>query len=508
MASRQWTVTVSWESTGTDLDLYTTLSVGGQTSSGVGWNNGGQTESIRVNSGGVNGVFYLCWNGDNTSAGGSETLTVYFSGTLPTGSTQVATVTPHCNYFGSGSGAATITVNGQSGSYTVSSPSTRYRSRADAGDPSVSVPLFANGGSPSSASIITVTLNANGGSVSPSEVYYLNPSGSTRYGSLPTPTPPQGEGFEGWYTALSGGSRIDANTTLASTSNHTIYARYIHYAIHTNAYPSTGGTVSGGGFYALGATCTLTATPNQYYGFVKWTRGLSGRDEYVSSNPTYSFTVTQDDVYNAYFERNAYLITTNVGTSEGGTVSGGGTYSPNATATLTATPDTSYVVDYWKKNGAIIAGSVGQTSLSITVTADATYTVYFRKKGLPPPVIVTISTSVSGVGGTSEVTDGTSIGTSIVVTSGTPYTVTAKPSPGYQFDHWEIVVQQQSSTETRNPWSGYASTGDVSFVAYFIVLQGAGQLIYDDATGRLICADSGGELIYHDRVIELASSST
>lgn len=300
--TREWTVTISWPDSGKDLDIFTTLTVGGQTSSGVGWNNGGQTEAITVNSGGVNGVFYLVWDGDDRSSGGSETVTIYFSGTMSaSSSTQIATVTPHCNYFESGSGEVTVEVNNQSGSYTISSPSTSYGERATASDPSVNVPLLAGGGKPSTVRIITVSLNAGSGRVSPSELKYLKPTSSTRYGSLPTPTPPQGYGFDGWYTAASGGTRIDDSTTLVSTNDHTIYARYVRYNINAAVEPSGGGSVTGAGVYAPGATCTLVATANQEYEFVKWTQGVSS--VYVSSSPTYSFTVTQSDIYRAFFAR-------------------------------------------------------------------------------------------------------------------------------------------------------------------------------------------------------------
>ena len=50
-----------------------------------------------------------------------------------------------------------------------------------------------------------------------------------------------------------------------------------------------GGTVSGGGTFAIGSTVQVTATPNQGYTFRNWV--LNGTSTIVSTNATYSFTL-------------------------------------------------------------------------------------------------------------------------------------------------------------------------------------------------------------------------
>ena len=70
-----------------------------------------------------------------------------------------------------------------------------------------------------------------------------------------------------------------------------------YYTISTSASPSNGGTVSGAGSYASGATCTLTATPATGYEFTKWTKNGTQ----VSTNATYSFTVNANASYVANF---------------------------------------------------------------------------------------------------------------------------------------------------------------------------------------------------------------
>ena len=69
------------------------------------------------------------------------------------------------------------------------------------------------------------------------------------------------------------------------------------YEITVLANPLAGGTVTGGGTYSQGDVCTLTATVNDAYTFVNWTKdGVE-----VSSSTTYSFTVTETASYTANF---------------------------------------------------------------------------------------------------------------------------------------------------------------------------------------------------------------
>ena len=70
-----------------------------------------------------------------------------------------------------------------------------------------------------------------------------------------------------------------------------------NYIITASANPSAGGSVSGAGTFASGSTCTLHATPASGYTFTNWTSGST----VVSSNATYSFTVTANRTLKANF---------------------------------------------------------------------------------------------------------------------------------------------------------------------------------------------------------------
>ena len=60
--------------------------------------------------------------------------------------------------------------------------------------------------------------------------------------------------------------------------------------ITVSANPAQAGTVSGGGEYTYGQTCTVTATPNAGYTFTGWTENGT----VVSSELSFSFTATSD----------------------------------------------------------------------------------------------------------------------------------------------------------------------------------------------------------------------
>ena len=64
-------------------------------------------------------------------------------------------------------------------------------------------------------------------------------------------------------------------------------AQSTSFIINATANPTEGGTVTGGGTYQEGQSCTLTATANEGYTFTNWTEN----DTVVSTDATYSFTV-------------------------------------------------------------------------------------------------------------------------------------------------------------------------------------------------------------------------
>ena len=146
------------------------------------------------------------------------------------------------------------------------------------------------------------------------------------------------------------------------------------YTISASASPSNGGTISGAGTYPGGSTCTLTATPATGYSFVRWTKNGSQ----VSTNPSYSFTVTGNASYVAVFSLNSYTISVSANPSAEGTVSGGGTYDYGSSCTLTATSATGYSFVNWTENGEVAST---EATYSFTVTRDKNLVANFIEAG-------------------------------------------------------------------------------------------------------------------------------
>ncbi len=70
--------------------------------------------------------------------------------------------------------------------------------------------------------LYTLTYNANGGSVSPNS---KNIKYNDKFGQLPMPKY-VGYSFNGWYTQLSGGTKVTENTIFNTQGNQTIYAQW------------------------------------------------------------------------------------------------------------------------------------------------------------------------------------------------------------------------------------------------------------------------------------------
>ena len=156
---------------------------------------------------------------------------------------------------------------------------------------------------------------------------------------------------------VSGGSNVSLSQYTGGGTGPNPPGPGQNYTISASASPQAGGTVSGAGSYPRNSTCTLVATANSGYTFTKWTRN----GQQVSTNATYSFQVTGNASFVANFTLNSYTVTASANPTEGGSVSGMGTYNHGTSVTLTATANEGYDFMNWTENGAV-------------VSTDATYT--------------------------------------------------------------------------------------------------------------------------------------
>ncbi len=207
---------------------------------------------------------------------------------------------------------------------------------------------------------ITVSANpTNGGSVTGGGSYSQGASCTVHA------TANSGFTFTNW---TENGSVVStqANYTFTVNGNRTLVANFQaqpqNYTITVSANPTNAGTVSGGGTFQQGQTCTVHATPATGYTFVRWTEN----GNQVSTNANYSFTVTSNRNLVAHFQGQSYYIATSSNPSNGGTTSGNGLYHFGETCTVTATPTTGYEFVNWTDNG-----SVASTEAAYSFTVES-----------------------------------------------------------------------------------------------------------------------------------------
>ncbi|MBR3491586.1 MAG: hypothetical protein IKH44_04730, partial [Bacteroidales bacterium] len=159
------------------------------------------------------------------------------------------------------------------------------------------------------------------------------------------------------------------STGLGSLMNPYVLGFMPIVTISVTANPEEGGTLSGMGFYALGSTCTLVATPNVGYSFMYWTE--DGNE--VSTDANYSFIVTTDRNLVAHFTL-PLTITAISNPVEGGMVAGMGEYDYNTSCTLTATANEGFTFSNWTKDGTVVSAAA---TFSFIVTESSTYVANF-----------------------------------------------------------------------------------------------------------------------------------
>lgn len=225
------------------------------------------------------------------------------------------------------------------------------------------------------------------------------------------------------------------STTASYQITVTEDAEYVaHFAVNTytitvSADPAEGGTVSGGGTFNYGQYCTLTATPNSGYAFSNWTKNGAA----ISGGQQIVLAVTEDATYVAHFVT-SYTITASANPSQGGNVSGAGSYNNGATCTLTATPNSGYAFSNWTENGSVVQGA-GAT-YTFTVTGNRTLVANFEAAAPTGPVFSVSSTK------------------RVQFSSGNLY----YNGSSWAFEEWPIAVQQSNTHRSAFAWGATGNT--------------------------------------------------
>ena len=279
--------------------------------------------------------------------------------------------------------------------------------------------------------LITYTLTittTTGGTTNPVPMTYTYDAGSSvSVQALPSTN----YMFDHWE--LDGSyAGTDNPTTVQMDDDHTLHAVFslINYTLTITT--TAGGTtdpVPGVYVYASGSSVVVTATPDVNYKFIHWE--IDGSN--ITDNP---ITISMDNDYtlHAVFQLLTYRLT--ILSSTGGTTDPGpGTYiHVNGTyASVTATPDTHYLLDYWMLDGNP-AGS--DNPITVLMTDDHSLQPLFKLCNYTLTITAT-------AGGTTDPTPGT-----YTYTAGTSVEVTATPDAGYRFDHWVLDGSPAGSANT------------------------------------------------------------
>ena len=230
---------------------------------------------------------------------------------------------------------------------------------------------------------------------------------------------------EGYHFVKWSDGETKATRTVVVTDNLTLTAEFEinSYTVRASA---TNGTVEGTGTYNYGAEATLTAVANTGYHFTKWSDGVE--------TATRKVTVKSDLNFTAMFATNSYTIS--VDSAANGTITGAGTYTYGATATLEATANKGYHFVMW-------TDSVMTATRTVEVTGNATFSAVFAGDSYELTVKAKNGT-VEGAG-TYE--------------NGTEATLTAVADAGYIFSKWD-------DDNTDNPRTVIV-TGNKTYTATF-----------------------------------------
>ena len=298
-----------------------------------------------------------------------------------------------------------------------------------------------------------------------------------------TATENEGYTFVNWTKdGLVVGNTPSITFTVNGEASYVANFQLNSYAITVSANPTAGGIVTGGGTYNHFESCTLTATERAGYTFLNWSKD----GEVVSTNTTYTFTVTEAATYVANFSHNSYEITATANPEEGGSISGAGTYYYGSTCTLTATANPGYTFTRWTKNGVMVSSN---PSINITVTEDAAYVANFSLN------MYSITVSADPTAGGTVSGGGTYL-------YGNNCTVSAIPNAGYTFTNWTkdgIVVSTDDSYT-------FSVTQDANLIAHFSLDHYNVTVSVDPEVGGT--ATGGGSFTYGETCTLTATANT
>lgn len=145
------------------------------------------------------------------------------------------------------------------------------------------------------------------------------------------------------------------------------------HKVTINVSASEGGTVQGGGTFITGNSTTITAAPNEGYGFLGW---YDAAGTLLSQDLSYTFTITDDLQLKARFGK---LYQLNLIASRSGTVQGSGSYVAGSVS-ISAKSDQAAFLGWYSTYGNLVSTEanyqwnlVGNTTLIAMFEGDVFY---------------------------------------------------------------------------------------------------------------------------------------
>ncbi|MEA3480122.1 MAG: hypothetical protein U9R60_18205, partial [Bacteroidota bacterium] len=210
----------------------------------------------------------------------------------------------------------------------------------------------------------------------------------------------------------------DTSFKFEVTGDRTMEAHFhsLSCTVSTSAYPIQAGTTSGDSTYPYMDSATITATANPGWEFDEWTEN----DTTVSTDPEYTFQVTDNRTFVAQFSEESYEVVTSPNPPEGGTTSGDGSYGYDDEVTIIASKNLGWEFEHWKEADTIVTTD---TAYTFDIIKDRTFAAHFFQ------MICDITTAANPPEGGSTSGDGTfAYGDTVVVT--------ATPNTSWDFSNW------------------------------------------------------------------------
>jgi uncharacterized repeat protein (TIGR02543 family) len=221
--------------------------------------------------------------------------------------------------------------------------------------------------------------------------------------------------------------------------------------ITLSATPVEGGTVTGAGVFAEGASATVAAIPNTGYVFTNWTE--AGTE--VSTSSTYTFAMAGNKTLVANFAplpagQLAVVLSSNP--IAGGTNSGSGAYATGTVVTVAATPNAGFTFANWTEGGVVVSSSA---TYQFPITANRTLVANYSVVAASQFALTLSSSPVAG---------GTTTGAGAFNPS-TSVTVNATPRTGYTFTSWT----ENGVVRSTSPAYTFVMDGNKALVANFTI---------------------------------------